>query len=92
MSVPDVILSTPGATLRRYVRAFDQLTLELVLWDESTRSLVATGVTFLEDQGTWEVDALVRLSDLNLEGKRGYGIVNVEGAVTLRFVADNLEF
>ena len=50
--------------LRRYVRSFDELTLELVLWDESTRNLVATGVTFLEARGTWEVDALVRLSDL----------------------------
>jgi len=93
MSKHDVVLSTPDATLRRYIRAYDRLTLEFEfeLWDESARILEASGVTRLEDDGTWEADALVRVPELGISGKLGYGVLNVEGSVSLRFVADPVQ-
>jgi hypothetical protein len=91
MSDREVVLSTPDSTLRTYSRAFDCLTLEFEMWDESTKQVNAFGVTRLEDDGTWEADALVRVPELDAGTKTGYGVINVEGALTLRFVADRIE-
>ena len=89
----DVLLATGDATLRRYVRTPDELTIELTLWNEESRSITARGVTRLEDDGTWETEALVRLPRLDDEatGKKGYGILDVEDTPTLRFLADDVD-
>jgi hypothetical protein len=85
------LLPTGDATLRRYERAFDELTLELQLWDETTKIIKAFGVTQLCDVGTWEVDAIVRVPELDREGLSGYGILDTENNVTLRFIAQRIE-
>jgi hypothetical protein len=87
----EVVLATPDAALVKYSRAFDQLTLEFKMWDESPKQVNAHGVTRLEDDGTWQSDALVRVPELDAGAKHGYGIVDVESNVTLRFVADRIE-
>ncbi len=93
MTEREVLLVTGDATLRRYERTFDRLTLELELWDETTKIVTATGVTQLFDTGTWEVDAIVRVAELDDDdqGLMGYGIVDTEDNVTLRFAARELE-
>jgi hypothetical protein len=64
MTTDDVLLATGDATLRRYERTFDRLTIELTMWDESVKTITAAGVTWLQDTGTWEVDGLVRVPAL----------------------------
>lgn len=91
MSDREVVLSTPDSTLRTYSRAFDRLTLEFEMWDDSTKQVIAFGVTRLEDDGTWEADALVRVPELDGATTTGYGVINVEGALTLRFAANRIE-
>jgi hypothetical protein len=48
-------------------------------------------VTQLCDVGTWEVDAIVRVPKLDSEGLSGYGIVDTENNLTLRFAAQRIE-
>jgi hypothetical protein len=91
MNPRTVILDTPDATLRRYTKEFDRLTLDFQLWDETIKCLTVEGVVRLEDDGTWEAEALVRLPEFDVPGKLGYGILSVEGAVTLRIVADEFK-
>jgi hypothetical protein len=85
------LLPTGDATLRCYERTFDQLTIEIALWDESTKIVTAFGVTDLVDVGTWEVDAIVRVPELDGDGLSGYGIVDTEDNLTLRFAAQRIE-
>lgn len=85
------IVKTPDATLRRYARECDRLTLEFNLWDESAQLVTVHGIARLEDEGTWEADAVVRLPELDQNGKLGYGIIDVEGKPTMRFVADGVD-
>jgi hypothetical protein len=88
----EVILSLPDATVRQYTRSLESLVIELTLWDESHRTLRAEGVTRLEDDGTHECDALVRLPELDGPvDTYGYGIADVEGNVTLRFQARRID-
>jgi hypothetical protein len=91
MTPYEPLLPTGDATLRRYERTFDQLTLELQLWDETTKIITAFGVTKLCDVGSWEVDAIVRVPEFDGEGLTGYGIVDTESNVTLRFAAQRIE-
>ncbi len=91
MTEYEPLLPTGDATLRRYERTFDQLTLELQLWDETTKIITAFGVTKLIDVGTWEVDAIVRVPELDDGEVLGYGIVDTENNVTLRFGAQRTD-
>jgi hypothetical protein len=86
------VLQTSGdATLRGYTRTGDELRIELTLWDEQVRVLVAHGVTTLADDGSWEAEALVRFPPLDDGPKKGYAIIDVEDNPTLRFAADGVE-
>ena len=86
--VPDVVSSLADATVRQYVRTFDTLTIELTLWNDQRGVVRAEGVTHLDDSGTHQCDALVRLPELDADGLGiGYAILNVEGKATLRFRA-----
>jgi hypothetical protein len=88
----DVILPTGDATLLRYTRSFDSLTLEFTLWDESIKSIAAQGVTFLEDRGTWEAEALIRFPSLDQpSGKKGFAIIDTDDTATLLFIADRVD-
>jgi hypothetical protein len=87
----DVLLATGDATLRRYERTFDTLTLELTMWDESTKVITARGVSLLEDAGTWEVDGIVRIPALDEGARQGFGLVDTERKVTLRFRCEALD-
>ena len=88
---PEVVLATGDAHVAAYERTFDRLTVRLVLWDESDKELVATGVGSLQDTGTWECDALVRDPDFDDDdGRVGYAVIDTEGNRTLRFSASNL--
>jgi hypothetical protein len=91
--VAEVVLLLPDATVRQYTRTFDSLVIELTLWDESDKTLRAEGVTRLEDDGTHECDALVRAPELDGPDETlGYGIADLEGNATLRFIARCIEF
>ena len=90
MTGHDVVLATPDAKLLRYVRTREDLTLEVELYDETVERIAVLGVTRLWDDGTWEAEAIVRLADLDADGKFGYGIIDTEGTATLRFLADEL--
>ena len=88
----EVVLSTPDATVRRYTRTFDSLEVELTMWDESEKTLRAEGVSCLEDDGTHECDGLIRVPELDRPDEGlGYGIVDTEGNVTLRFRAREVD-
>lgn len=93
MPVENVVRAMGDATLARYTREFDTLRLEFTLWNEQPFIVSATGVTRLEDDGTWEADAIIRLPELDKpDGKGlGYGIIDVDDNPTLRFIAENLE-
>jgi hypothetical protein len=91
MTKYELLLPTGDATLRRYERTFDQLTIEITLWDESTKIVTAYGVTKLIDVGTWEVDALVHVPELDGDGLSGYGIVDTEDNLTLQFTAQRID-
>lgn len=91
MGAREVLRATSDATLRSYERSFDALTLELDLWDETTALITAAGVTLLVDTGTWEADAVVRVPELDGDGRLGYGIIDTEGTVTLRFAARRID-
>lgn len=86
----EVVLETPDATVRRYVREADRLILEIELWDESLTRLEATEVSVLLDTGAWESDAVVRVPELDAGQRLGYGIVSVDGELTLQFAAKGL--
>ena len=88
----EVLLVTGDSTVRRYTRTFDSLEVELTMWDESAKTLRAEGVTRLEDDGTHECDGVVRVPELDrLDEGLGYGIVDTDGNVTLRFRAHQLD-
>ena len=61
----EVLLSTGDATVGSYTVNFDKLAIEITLWNETVRRISASGVTHVEDTGTWECDAIVRLPDLD---------------------------
>ena len=89
----EVVLSLPDATVRHYTRSFDSLAIELKLWDETARALRAEGVSRLEDDGTHECDALVRVLELDGDNEAlGYEIADVEGKITMRFRARRIDF
>jgi hypothetical protein len=53
----------------------------------------AEGVTRLEDDGTYECDALIRVPELEGSNEAsGYGIIDVEVNVTLRFRTRRIDF
>jgi hypothetical protein len=85
------LLATGDATLQRYERTFERLTLELQMWDETTKVITASGVTKLVDTGTWEVDGIVRVPEFDDGELSGYGIVDTEGNLTLQFTALELD-
>lgn len=89
----DILLTTGDANVRSYERSFEELHITLVLWDESTKVITATGVGRLEDSGTWECDAIVRYPPFDDESasRQGYAIVDVEGEPTLRFAATGID-
>lgn len=91
MAGRSIVLDTSDGTLVRYSREFDRVTFEFKLWDETVQQVVAVGVTRLEDSGTWEVDAVVRVPEWDGDGGQGFGIVNVADEVTLRFAAECLD-
>ena len=91
MTFGDVLLVTGDATLRRYERTFETLTLELTMWDESTKVITARGVSLLQDNGTWEVDGVVRVPVLDEGSHRGYGLVDTEQNITLQFRCEALD-
>lgn len=88
----DILLVTGDANVRSYERSFDQLRITLVLWDESTKVITATGVGRLEDSGTWECDAIVRYPPFDDESSssQGFAIIDVDGVPTLRFAATGI--
>jgi hypothetical protein len=73
MTSYEPLLPTGEATLRCYEGTFDPLTLELPLWDETTKVITAFGVTTLIDVGAWEVNAIVRIPELDGGGVSGVG-------------------
>ena len=87
-----VVLAAGDATMKSYRRTFDTLTIELTLWNETTQRIEATGVTRLEDDGTWEAEALIRLPELDGPAGRGYGVIDTEDNATLRFVARDVRW
>jgi hypothetical protein len=90
--VAEVVFPLSDATVRQYVRTSDTLRIELTLWNEEHGALRAGGVTYLEDSGTHECDALVRQPQLDAaELGLGYAIVDVEGNATLRFRASTVD-
>ncbi len=86
-----VVMVTGDATLRQYVRTFDTIAFELTLWDESSKIIAVKDVDFLHDDGTWEVDALVRRPELDSACTKGYAIIDTEGNATLLFRGNLLE-
>jgi hypothetical protein len=88
----ETVLATGDTTLTHYVRTFDQLRLEIQLWDETAKIVTAFGVMKLTDVGTWELDGIVRVPDLDEDGLSGYGLVDTEGTLTLQFAATRIEF
>jgi hypothetical protein len=88
----EIVRSTGDATLSTYSRTFDTLTLHLTLWDESPLQVTAHGVQSLLDEGSWEVDGIVRLPALDHDSVFGFGLIDTEGVVTMRFAALRLEF
>lgn len=87
----DLVLSTGDAHMISYTRSSDLLTIELELWNELTKLIVAHGVRELHDVGTWECDAIVRDSSLDGDEVIGYAIVDTERNRTLRFNAERLD-
>ncbi len=83
----EVLRSTGDAVVERLALGRGSLELALRLWNDEIVLLRAEGVTFLEDRGTWECDAIVRQPDLDELGGRGFGVVDTDGVVTLRFRA-----
>jgi hypothetical protein len=87
----DVLLATGDATVSSYTVRFDSLDIDLKLWDETTRRVRATGVSYLTDVGSWECDGIVRLPELDSEDGEGFGIVSTEGEATLKFRAKAID-
>jgi len=86
------VLVTGDANVASYERTFDELVIRLVLWDESSREVKATGVTVSHDVGTWECDAIVRYPDFDDdEGRTGYAVINTDSEATLTFAAEQLD-
>lgn len=81
------VLTTGDAHVARYSRRFDELEIELVLWNEEHHLVRASGVERLHDSGTWECDGIIRYPDLDDETRLGYAIVDTEQQATLRFNA-----
>ncbi|MCP4966153.1 MAG: hypothetical protein GY926_13080 [bacterium] len=90
MSTLNVVRALGDAVVLSYERTFDRLVVALRLWDESSVSLVAAGVGFLEDIGTWECDGVVRIESLDRVDRLGYGIVDTDLIPTLQFAASSL--
>lgn len=83
-----ILQPLPDATLESYERdQTGQLTLRIRLWNDKVLEVLATGTDKVEDLGACEIDALV---SLDVNGVDGYGIVDSDGNVTLRFVAERL--
>ena len=91
MTAGEVLLATGDATLRRYERTFDTLTIELTMWDERIKIITARGVSMLNDIGTWEVDGIVRVAALDDGTRRGVGLVDTERNITLQFRCEELD-
>lgn len=83
----EVVLSTGDAHVTHFSRRFDTLEIELVLWDERTKTVRATGVAELHDIGTWECDGIVRCPALDDGERLGYAVVDTDDNETLRFNA-----
>jgi len=90
MSPAAVVKTLGDAVVLSYERSFEELVVTIRLWDESTVRLIARGVGFLDDAGTWECDGVVRLESLDQAGGLGYAIVDTDAQPTLRFVAETL--
>ena len=89
----EVLRATGDATLDGYRVMFDRLVLALRLWDESEQELVAEGVNLLVDEGTHEVDGIVRVPELDAsDGRLGYGLIDTDGRLTLRFRAAAFDY
>jgi hypothetical protein len=93
-SVPDdamsgeIVRATGDAVLVGYRVEFDRVVLDLRLWDDRVEQLPALGLNLLVDDRTHEVDAIVRVPDLDSsDGRRGWGVVDSDAAVTVRFRA-----
>ena len=88
----DVVLATGDAHVAAYERTFDRLVVRLVMWDESEKEVVATGVGRLQDAGTWECDAVVRDPSFDDDDRIGYAVIDTEGNRTLQFSACDIAF
>jgi hypothetical protein len=86
----EVLLSLGDANLIGYVLENAALEVRIRLWDESTRFVRAEGVDLLENDGTWEVDGIVRQPQLDGDSRLGYGILDTSGNATLRFRAESI--
>jgi hypothetical protein len=85
-----VLLATGDAHVQSYVRSFDVLEIDLVLWNEVRRVVRAEGVQELRDIGTWECDGIARFSPLDSGERLGYAVVDTDGRATLQFNATRL--
>ena len=73
-------------------REFDELTLTLKLWDESTATIHAASVGRHEDIGTWEIEAIVRVPEHDLEEHFGFAVVDTDDVRTLTFLARSVTY
>ena len=85
------IVNTSDANLIRYEVNESDLTLEIRCWDDATRTISATGLSFLEDTGTWECDAIVLFPDLHDDQSTGYAIIDTEDKPTLKFRVQKID-
>ena len=82
------VRSLADARLEGYERdANSCLRLRIRLWNDELLELAAPDLTYLVDNGTWDIDAIVHL---DVAGDEGFGILSSEGKVTLRFLAKAL--
>lgn len=87
------VLVTGDAHVRESTRRFDELSITVVLWDESVKTVQARGVGVSHDMGTWECDAVVRyppLDDPDTE-RLGYALIDTDGTPTLTFSASEID-
>ena len=88
MTAYSIFRPLSDATLEGYERDLSQsLILRIRMWNDELLELAASDLTHLEDDGTWEVDAIVTLK---VAGGDGFGILDTEGNVTMRFLASEL--
>lgn len=92
MTGSEEVLRTFGdAYIPLYRKSFDRLEIDVQLWDETIARFVAEDAQSIEDLGTWECEALLRLPTASGTLPR-FAIVDTDHNTTLSFTAGRISY